>query len=80
VVTAGGATTTVRGEFDFEADTIIYTAEEWVTPQARMELLQGDTVQFTVEKKSLLLRIDDKKVRRLKILQSYPKERKFRIR
>jgi hypothetical protein len=73
----GSGTTVARGEFDFEAGDVIYTAAESVAPNVRLELFAGDTVQFAIEKRTLLLRLKSGiKVRKLRLLSETPKSRK----
>jgi hypothetical protein len=61
----------VRGEFEFEAEELIYTAEERVAPNARLAIAAGDEVLISVDRKKLRLRTASGKSRTLKIVKTY---------
>jgi hypothetical protein len=63
----------VRGEFEFDAGNVIYTAEERVMPRSRMKLSEGDTVELAIEKRTLMLKLPGNKIRKLKLLSSEAK-------
>ena len=75
-VAGGGGTTVAQGEFDFDGGEWIYTAEEWVAPNVRMQLPEGDRVQMAVHKNTVLLKLGENKVRKLKLLSTIPIRKK----
>ncbi|MBX5495036.1 MAG: hypothetical protein IRZ15_06840 [Bryobacteraceae bacterium] len=72
----GGLRQIALGEFDFDAGDVEYTAQERVAPWARLQLSEGDKVQIAIDKKNLLLKLSDGKIRKLKLTATYPKSTK----
>lgn len=72
---SGSVVQTVRGEFDFDAGDVIYTAEEWVTDRQMLSFAIGSPVQYSIDKKNFLIKLGDGKVRKLKLIGTYPKKK-----
>jgi|GEM_PF-5959886 hypothetical protein len=71
--TSNGFIQLAVGEFDFDAGDVEYTAQERVAPWARLQLSEGDKVQIAIDKKNLLLKLGDGKIRKLRLAATYPK-------
>ncbi len=67
----GGGSQTIRERFDIDTGGVVFTIEEWVLPQKRLRLEQGDQVQIAITGKKVLLKVTKSEIRKFRLVATY---------
>ena len=73
VAARSGLIQTAHEVLDLDAGAVTYTVEQWVVPWQALRLAEGCHVGFYVIGKSIVLRLNDGKTRKLKIVSTIEK-------
>ena len=67
-------TATLRVEFDIITPEVSYTVEDWSVPTRRLLIASGMQIEFSVQGKDVLVRVEgEKRPRKLRVLKTYAK-------